>query len=160
MNNLIILEGCDRTGKTTFAEKLVNLGYQYFHFSSPKKDEDVYETYMTFLNSLDPLKKYVVDRFHLGELVYGPIYRGECNLSKKQVKNIESLINKFNHKLIHFTNTPEFIIKKFKEIGEAYTKPEHVELIVQNFKKCFNESNVLNKDEFIIGKKETIKFNL
>lgn len=155
MNNLIILEGCDRTGKTTFAEKLMKEGYEYVHFSAPSTDEDTYKTYMTFLNNIDVDKKYVIDRFHVGEVVYGPIYREKAGLTDDQFRNINLRIAKFDHQLILFDDDKNNIIQRFKACGENYTLEEDVDDILIGFRHYY-DLLPLNKDTFTIGKKQII----
>jgi len=138
-NNLVIIEGCDATGKSTLAQRYVNEGYEYFHFSTPEEGEDTYRTYMTFLSNIDPDKKYVLDRFHLGEMVYGEVYRKGPGLSKEQFRNINLKISKFNHLLIVATHYPDVIKRHFETRGEDYTKNEDVERIVTLFgEQLFN----------------------
>jgi len=143
-NNLIIIEGCDKTGKSTLALEYINEGYECFHFGEPRPEEDTYRTYMTFLNSLDPEKKYVLDRFHLGEIVYGKIYRNGEGLTKEQFRNINLKIAKFNHMLVLCEQPIDIIEKKFEENEEDYAQIEDIRKILKFFSLAWDQTP-LNK---------------
>lgn len=73
---LIILEGCDCSGKTTLAKKLCGeLGYDYMHFEAPETGDDQVHMYQSLL--LDCLKdqsrRLVLDRSWLSDPIYAPI---------------------------------------------------------------------------------------
>ena len=77
----IVLEGLDRTGKTTAAKQFEKLGYEIVHFSAPKKDyldplyvgPTYFEDVVGILNSYAN-KDVVFDRSWYGELVWPSIY--------------------------------------------------------------------------------------
>lgn len=93
-----IIEGVDRLGKGTLINGLLqNLGHHtVIHYDKPKKLKYFDETggwtgklgelgdlgryqYLSFVHGFDLLRNssnIIFDRFHLGETVYGPRYRG------------------------------------------------------------------------------------
>jgi thymidylate kinase len=86
---LVIIEGADKTGKTTLAKAIAGeLGYEYVHFSTPKGPPA--DEYIDFLLALK--RPTVCDRFHLGELVYGPLLRGKPGLTPLQLATIERVM--------------------------------------------------------------------
>lgn len=86
----IILEGPDGSGKTTLARSLEALGYDYQHQGPPPSGTEAFVHYTKLLCSAS--KPTVFDRFHLGELVYGPLLRGKSGLHPSDVLRITSLI--------------------------------------------------------------------
>lgn len=86
--NPVVLEGCDCAGKTTLARELEKCGYTYVHNGPPAPGEYVLKTYTEQLfqsaNSL-----VVFDRFHLGEVIYGPILRGHSGLSDEDYISLD-----------------------------------------------------------------------
>ena len=89
---IVVIEGIDRVGKTTLANKLVDGGFVYL------KDEFVLDKSFTTqfseysLGKCDSLvavakaldsqgKNVVIDRLHLTELVYGTELRNEANVA-------------------------------------------------------------------------------
>lgn len=83
MGKIVILEGPDASGKTTFAKYLSdNHGYVYHHEGVPPKNTNLFEYYGCKLNDakLDR-QNHVFDRQFLGQLIYGPIHRNEAAIS-------------------------------------------------------------------------------
>lgn len=85
----IVIEGCDRLGKDSLIEGIQNkLGYFLtLHYQKPMKLEayagfnDALRHYQemsfhTMFNVLDGYDRVILNRAHLGEVVYAPRYRG------------------------------------------------------------------------------------
>jgi hypothetical protein len=95
---LIVIEGADKTGKTTLAKAISKqLGFEYVHFSAPKGPPA--DEYLDFLLNLK--KPTVCDRFHLGELVYGPLLRGKAGLSPLELVVIERVMRLKQAVVVH-----------------------------------------------------------
>src|ERR1700675_809922 len=95
---LAVIEGADKTGKTTLAKAIAKqLGYKYIHFSAPKGPPA--DEYIDFLLALK--RPTVCDRFHLGELVYGPLLRGKAGLTPLQLATIERVMRLKQTIVIH-----------------------------------------------------------
>lgn len=82
---LVVIEGPDSAGKSTLAKQLQELfGFGYHHEGPPPPDTAplLYYQVRLFDAMLEALstKGVVLDRFALGERVYGPILRGTDNL--------------------------------------------------------------------------------
>ncbi len=107
---MIIVEGSDHVGKTTFCKKLVKemggLAF-YRHMSKPTDDFDYFGDYLSQLRSGD-----VYDRFHYGAYVYGAM----LNLHPTKGFSLDSmrLVSRFIHLrrgliiVIHDSNHPEY----------------------------------------------------
>ena len=86
---ILILTGCDRSGKTTLANKLINelercadtydKKIEYKHFSNPKTLEEAKQEYFNFINSTNNDTIYVLDRFYECEDIYAPIIKTKLN---------------------------------------------------------------------------------
>ena len=77
---IVIIEGPDGAGKTSLARELQQrclLGYH--HEGPPPLDKTPQEHYISTLRSFEG-RDVVIDRFALGERVYGPALRGEDKL--------------------------------------------------------------------------------
>ena len=72
---LVLLEGLDRTGKSTVASYFETLGFETIHLSAPKNTtSDQYLQDMVDLLSSAATKDIVLDRTHYGELVWPQVY--------------------------------------------------------------------------------------
>ena len=69
----LVIEGPDGAGKTTLAQALCASGYAYRHEGPPPPTVPALRYYAGILARLE--QPTLLDRFHLGELVYGPIVR-------------------------------------------------------------------------------------
>lgn len=79
---LIVLEGPDGSGKSYLADQLRReFDLEYHHEGPPPQDVPILEYYTSILLRLVPTNT-VIDRFALGERVYGPHYRGHDALGE------------------------------------------------------------------------------
>jgi hypothetical protein len=101
---LIVLEGCDGVGKTHLADQLLaemNIAYkkgldvsatnrppEIVHRGVPDK-EDMYEEYDLSWYTPGEGQNYILDRWHLGEWIYGRLYRGGSQLGLRGVRYID-----------------------------------------------------------------------
>jgi thymidylate kinase len=106
IQQIIILEGPDGSGKTTLASQLHDRHkFRIVHTGPPSLGENVFMSYAKSLYDVKYNKNYptlhtVFDRLHLGELVYGPIYRGVDLLGPNGSVLIERIISGFGASVI------------------------------------------------------------
>lgn len=88
---IIQLEGIDKTGKTTLANKLKQYfpNYKIIKGHPPKDGDDLFNMTINTMNSMNSNTVYIMDRWYLGETVYGPILRGVSLLSIQDLDTIE-----------------------------------------------------------------------
>lgn len=93
---IIVLEGPDGSGKTTVAEAIRELYprlYKSLRCGPPSPDSEPYWQYDGVLNQAEEFdydgKIVVIDRLHVGELVYGRIFRGRSRLSIEEAQWID-----------------------------------------------------------------------
>lgn len=132
---VIILEGENKTGKTTLAKEFQSHGFDYIKCSQPKGDP-----YIEYMNILKKIKKdTVIDRFAYGELVYGPLYRGESKLSNEQLRNIEMKVMALGGVLIYCTDNPKNIEKRFKQENEEFADVKKIKKTISLYNKIFDK---------------------
>ena len=156
-SKIIIFEGLDNTGKSTQINNIMNrIEKQSFHtiHYSAIKGNNIWErsvrlyTYMFKLFNLCIRKNInlLVDRAHLGEFVYGPIYRkykGDYvfNLEKKYIKN--KFLN--NIYLIVLIDNPSNLIKREDNKSLHKNSTENILYETERFIMAFDESFIKNK---------------
>lgn len=87
---IVIIEGPDGAGKTTLARAIQqDTGWQYIHANAPAAHPLI--EYTAPLS--DSTKSFVLDRWHLGEMVYGPLHRGGSRLSPEQFVAVEQFLD-------------------------------------------------------------------
>lgn len=107
--SLILIEGLDRTGKSTVASYFKEFeGYEVVHLSAPPKDmsRDNYLQEMVDLLYSASAKNIVLDRTHYGELVWPYVYNRQPLLSEEDIeilREIESSVG-VKHILMHDSN--------------------------------------------------------
>src|ERR1044071_6965701 len=104
---LIVLEGTEAVGKTTLANALAAKWQELtdyhgdggtariLHHGYPDTDRHIYTQYAEPLGDerlrasvLDRKNLFIFDRYHLGDLLYGPLMRGGASLSTAHVAHL------------------------------------------------------------------------
>jgi thymidylate kinase len=160
-NYFIVVEGPDNVGKSTLIKGLKNLMSDYImqslHYSSVKHKttEDCIEYNKKLYTMMFDIMKFsiqfdksglIFDRSHLGELVYGPMYRGYsgeyCLDIENKFKNIIDIYN--NLYLIVLVDEPENLIKRDDGLSFSTKVDKKIEEI-QRFEYAYEQSNIKNK---------------
>lgn len=140
---LVIIEGSNKTGKTTGCMEIVKKRKDIFYINNryvldlmvdkiytDVRKKEAYLSSLSMLSLLDELDKledkiYLLDRFHLSELVYGKVER---NYENEYMYKIDDELSKFkNIKLILLTSKYNYVednieLKKLCEIQDEFIK--------------------------------------
>lgn len=98
---IALIEGIDRIGKSSCVNHLVEQrNYGYTHFGRPDGNNSTerahfqkgtFDRMFKILAALSGQQvRLVFDRAHLGELVYGPMYRGDSGVDLSYIYEMES----------------------------------------------------------------------
>lgn len=141
----VIICGIDRTGKSSFIENILrHYGpHPVIHSSSPPKGigcphQYQKEYYHKFFDVLTHNTDIIFDRGHLDEYVYGPMYRGQSDLS--YIKELESTSPLNTILVFLYTTDTSFLKDDGKSID--YTKRELEQTQLQ---EAFNKSLIVKK---------------
>ena len=150
----LLIEGLDRLGKSSLAKNVQDkLGYHlYIHYGKPEKLKRYtgssigcpLHAYQRELNEnmfklLESNANIIIDRAHLGETVYAPLYRG---YDGGYVFNIEKKYNTDGVRLILLYADPDFVVEDDgKSIGDFSMRTCEQE----EFKISFHRSNIEDK---------------
>lgn len=122
---LILLEGLDRTGKSTVASYFETLGFEKIHLSAPAKGTttDQYFQDMADLLSSAANRDIVLDRTHYGELVWPEIYGRKSLLDEEMIDALRDIENAVGVQRVWMTdNAIEAHWKRCVDNKEPLTK--------------------------------------
>lgn len=154
---IIVIEGENKCGKTTLSKYIVEkYGFKYTKVSQPGPDGP-YKEYTNILAFIKHGENVVIDRFHLGEEVYGPIYRGKSGLTREQFQDIETLINRMNGILIYCYDSEKNIAQRFKEENEEFADVKKIAKTLELYKNVLKKSNLIMYKHRMKGAMDLIK---
>lgn len=109
---VVVLEGCDGTGKTTLATTLATQhGYAVVHSGRTPDDVDLLARYRSILAIPG---KIALDRSFISELVYGPLQHGRSRLTESGAAQLALLVAARGGVLVHLTGRPETIVARLR----------------------------------------------
>lgn len=148
---IVIIEGLERTGKTTLCKEFEKRGFVYFkdfnriNYHYATTIEGRLDTTLTFLQNLSENGvNVVVDRLHLSEYSYGNVIR-KLEGTARNVDYIDNSISKLNSVLILCKSDNDEEYKKRMIL--KYT-PERVDELSNKFEYYFDKSEIKNKFEY------------
>lgn len=134
---MIIIEGCDATGKSTLAKWLANeLNFEYFKDGFHRLGVEYYIN-----NSLNKSTNIVSDRFHLGEYVYPVIKKdGRKPLELWEQWMIENILLSKKSMLILCHTSVSNIYRNFDVRGEDFITKENIGPVCSLFIERYSAS--------------------
>jgi hypothetical protein len=129
---IILLEGPDGAGKSTLCDELIRVhaeerrgGSAIWKRGPFTAKHGPWEEYVQDLLQLTPNPDWLVvmDRWHLGELVYGPILRGAIRLSLAQCRWLDSLLRDRGALYVHVHAPSPTLMKRLTERGDDLIDP-------------------------------------
>lgn len=136
---LIVLEGIDGAGKTTFAEELADQftsTHPYFtaevlHRGPLKPDVDPldeYENSLTY-NAADQAKLVICDRWYLSEMIYGPLYRGRSRVDEFRWAHIEKFLEARGAVRLLVSAPLSVVEQRLADRGETFLKEDDRKIV-------------------------------
>jgi len=136
---VIILEGVDKTGKTTLAEKLLKAKTGTILIKQNRKDlkkiKDAFMNMAILLRDLPGDAPIILDRFYPSQMVYS-ILRGEESMTDVFYHVLENdLVNHptLKFEIIYCTADDDTIRRRFKKEKEEYVKEDQIKLLKSRY---------------------------
>ena len=134
---IIVLEGCDCVGKTTFAEMLSEkTGYEIVKGSSFEISELGADGMFNHMMELLDRDNIIIDRFFYSNLVYGKIY----NYPMMSIFQYMDLTNKLNKKaLVLYLQAHHYaIVERMAIRGDDMIKADDIGRILDLYRESMN----------------------
>lgn len=136
----IIIEGLDKTGKSTLSRFLAEkTGMPIKKFNNPKPGEDAAVEYAEFIVTA---QSCIVDRMHLSEMAYGPVFRGKSTVDVNVQRVIEGLAKRRGVVGIYCYADVDDLEKRFTEDGEDFVMSTQIPEIAAGFDRALATSTM------------------
>ena len=142
---IILIEGCDKTGKTTLKNDIAKLFPGFKHFKNPIKPPErdpveigrisgIYQGAYHLSKSIGPV---VFDRGHITEVVYGH-RRGYDALNYTRWYDLEKELK--GHAVVIYMSAPPAVVqKRFEKDKEDFIDPGEIVGILNRYTEYFEE---------------------
>lgn len=133
---VIVLEGCDGTGKTTLAAALARQhGYQVIHSGRTPDGINLADRYQALLAIPGMI---ILDRSFISELVYGPLDHGRSRLTIADAAGLARRVGPRGGVLVHLTGHPDVITARLRTRDGPATPPAgRIRAIIAAYRDTF-----------------------
>ncbi|MGB2791309.1 MAG: hypothetical protein WBC29_02030 [Candidatus Moraniibacteriota bacterium] len=127
---IIIVEGVDGSGKTTLVNELSQHAPDntIITHCGPLKKHPLHE-YLRPLEQLGSDDVFIADRWHVGEMVYGPLYRGVSRLTPEMMAYIEGFLASRAATRLAMTTPYAEVKRRLESRGEDFLQAQHLRLV-------------------------------
>jgi thymidylate kinase len=141
---ILVLEGVDGAGKTTLTQKFVEEAerrrweVEVWHRGVPERHPlEEYELDLEQDYAHNRTKRLIVcDRWHLGQVVYGELYRDDAkNSSLGTTWHVDAFLQSLGAVQLILSPPLDLVRKRLAERGEDYLRPEHVEHVHRRYEE-------------------------
>lgn len=147
MAHHIIIDGIDKTGKSTLARHLSKkLNMPIKKFSAP--DKNPLMEYAEFI--INKKRPHIIDRCYLSELAYGPVKRGKSYINKTEQFMLEAAIRERGCFCIYAVDLKSKITERFDKDKETFLKKSEIPAILEAFDLALKRS-ILDWTHYAIG---------
>lgn len=113
--DVVVVEGCDGSGKSTICRDLANLGFFYVHSGRSPEGVELFPHYDLILKRSGRL---VLDRSFISELVYGPLFHGSSRITQADAEILAAKISVRPGIVVHANAPTVEIYKRIQRRGE------------------------------------------
>ena len=153
---IIVLEGPDLAGKTTLARSLAGslTNVEMLRQGPPPRGVDILEHYLRPIQDwcYEPMTNrprwLVLDRWHVGELFYGPLLRDKSLLTGQQADYIDMVLNTFGCNFTYVTQPTAVLKRRWNERGDGLIKREWLDDLAFDYEYWMNQRPHWVRHEF------------
>lgn len=132
---VIVLEGCDGTGKTTLAATLAKRhGFRVVRSGRIADANGLAERYRA---ALDLPGRIALDRSFISELVYGPLREGRSRLTPRQAAELAFVLADRGGLLLHLTGRPEALAARLRARDGYSPDLDRIGALVRAYRDVF-----------------------
>lgn len=137
---MLLVEGCDNTGKTTVARRLLEHlpGWSYRHFTNPDPFAPPYRYFLWQVADTHP--RMVLDRFHLSDWAYGHVYKGGPKLTSHEWRFLELALLALDGRVLLMSDDAEQIRARWGEKEEMYDAGGAEQLVARYHEIAYGEA--------------------
>lgn len=140
---IIVVEGNDLTGKSTFTKLLCDRLKDVVLLNSgvPVPGADPFEEYERRLYPyLDAARDVICDRLHWGEKAYGPVLRGRDRLRESGWRHVE-LFLAAHGAVVAYLHQPTSVLKeRYRQRGDDVVSEEHLLPVDLGYQWCLRHT--------------------
>lgn len=132
--SIIVLEGPDLAGKTTLATEFASHGSHLKRvLKQGPPSGDIITRYLKPIEELQVGEPFgtdhdvlILDRWHVGELVYGPMLRGKSQLTQQQANYVDMVLQAFGCLFLHIDAPDRILEDRYDIRGDSLVKRDQV----------------------------------
>jgi hypothetical protein len=129
---IIVLEGPDLAGKSTIARWIMDMGpnRELLRAGQPSPSVSILEQYLRPIQDwcYEPMiirpEMLVLDRWHVGETIYGPLLRDRSRLTPQQMDYIDMVLQTFGGAFLYVTQSVAELERRWDERSDDLIKRE------------------------------------
>lgn len=134
---IVVIEGIDGSGKSTLAnmiEEVAKHKYEVIRLHRGPMQGSVVDEYVRPLFEIQDNQLLIADRWHVGEMIYGPIYRGVSYVDSV-LEHIESILDDLAAVKIVMLTPREIVKERLSGRGEDFLAAEDVDRVYDFYEK-------------------------
>ena len=137
-SGMMIIEGCDGAGKTTFINDILEFSpiSHSISFSKPSDDFDKQIYFHTAMMT----GEIVLDRFFYSEIVYSELFNRECKITRKDSHALENMLRYRGANLLYMDTDPLGCYGRLNKEDKGIFTLQDINRICSLYDDVFNES--------------------